>query len=109
MHRRHFWHANGIVRATAQSRINIALWDILGKVHGVPVHRLWGGPLRDYARLYCHLGGGRLEDFYEPASQVAARVIAEAPGSDASSGGRVRGRLPHRGAGGESDDRCGDP
>ena len=65
MYRQHFWHGNGIVRGTAISGIDIALWDILGKVHGVPVHKLWGGPVRDYIRLYCHLGGGKMEDFYE--------------------------------------------
>ena len=65
MYRQHFWHGNGIVRGTAISGIDIALWDILGKVHGVPVHQLWGGPVRDYIRLYCHLGGGKMEDFYE--------------------------------------------
>ena len=64
MYRQHFWHGNGIVRGTAISGIDIALWDILGKVHGVPCHKLWGGPVRDYVRLYCHLGGGRMEDFY---------------------------------------------
>ncbi len=65
MFRQHFWHGNGIVRGTAISGIDIALWDILGKVHGVPCHKLWGGPVRDYVRLYCHLGGGKMEDFYE--------------------------------------------
>jgi len=65
MYRQHFWHGNGIVRGTAISGIDIALWDILGKVHGVPVNQLWGGPVRDYIRLYCHLGGGKMEDFYE--------------------------------------------
>src|SRR5512141_3040815 len=65
MYRQHFWHGNGIVRGTAISGIDIALWDILGKVHGVPCHRLWGGPVRDHVRLYGHLGGGKMEDFYE--------------------------------------------
>ena len=65
MFRQHFWHSSGIVRATAMSGIDIALWDIVGKDLGVPCHRLWGGPVRDYVRLYCHLGGGRMEDFYE--------------------------------------------
>jgi len=65
MYRQHFWHANGIVRGTAISGIDIALWDILGKSLGVPVHQLWGGPVRDSIRLYCHLGGGKMEDFYE--------------------------------------------
>jgi galactonate dehydratase len=84
MYRQHFWHANGIVRATALSGIDIALWDILGKVHSVPVHRLWGGPVRDYVRLYCHLGGGKMEDFYDtdPADarrfgELAAKAVAE--------------------------------
>jgi galactonate dehydratase len=73
MYRQHFWHGNGIVRGTAISGIDIALWDILGKVHGVPVHKLWGGPVRDYVRLYCHLGGGKMEDFYETAPGDASR------------------------------------
>jgi len=73
MYRQHFWHGNGIVRGTAISGIDIALWDILGKAHGVPCHRLWGGPVRDYVRLYCHLGGGRMEDFYETSPSDAKR------------------------------------
>ncbi len=73
MYRQHFWHGNGIVRGTAISGIDIALWDILGKVHNVPVHQLWGGPVRDTIRLYCHLGGGRMEDFYETNPADAGR------------------------------------
>ena len=65
MFRQHFWHGSGIVRSTAMSGIDIALWDIAGKILGVPCHALWGGRVRDYIRLYCHLGGGRMEDFYE--------------------------------------------
>jgi galactonate dehydratase len=71
MYRQHFWHSNGIVRATAMAGIDIALWDILGKVTGLPCYKLWGGPVRDYIRLYCHLGGGRMEDFYDvPVSEA---------------------------------------
>ncbi len=73
MYRQHFWHSSGIVRATAQSGIDLALWDILGKVHGVPCHKLWGGPVRDTVRLYCHLGGGRMEDFYQTSPADAKR------------------------------------
>ncbi len=65
MYRQHFWHGNGVIRSTAIAGIDLALWDILGKIHAVPCHKLWGGPVRDYIRLYCHLGGGRLENFYE--------------------------------------------
>lgn len=73
MYRQHFWHGNGVVRGTAISGIDIALWDILGKIHGVPCHELWGGRVRDYIRLYCHLGGGKMEDFYETDTSDAKR------------------------------------
>ena len=32
--------------------IDMALWDIAGKLWGVPVHRLMGGPTRDKVRVY---------------------------------------------------------
>lgn len=84
MYRQHFWHGNGIVRATAISGIDLALWDIVGKIHNVPCHKLWGGPVRDYVRLYTHLGGGKMEDFYEthPSdakrfAELAAQAVAD--------------------------------
>ncbi|MFC2123623.1 galactonate dehydratase [Bacteroidota bacterium] len=73
MYRQHFWHGNGIVRGTAISSIDIALWDILGKVYGTPCHKLFGGPVRDYIRTYAHLGGGNMEDFYETSTSNAER------------------------------------
>lgn len=84
MYRQHFWHGNGIVRGTALSGIDIALWDILGKIHNVPCHKLWGGKVRDYIRLYSHLGGGKMEDFYETKTddakkfaELAQKAVAE--------------------------------
>jgi galactonate dehydratase len=73
MWRQHFWHGGGIVQSTAIAGIDLALWDIVGKVHGVPCHRLWGGPVRDSIRLYCHLGGGSMEDFYDTPVDNARR------------------------------------
>jgi galactonate dehydratase len=73
MYRQHFWHGQGIVRATAIAGIDIALWDIVGKHLGVPCSKLWGGPVRDFVRTYCHLGGGRMEDFYETPVDNAMR------------------------------------
>jgi galactonate dehydratase len=73
MFRQHFWHGHGIVRSTAISGIDIALWDIAGKIAGLPCSQLWGGPVRDWIRTYSHLGGGRMEDFYETTVEDARR------------------------------------
>jgi galactonate dehydratase len=73
MYRQHFWHGHGAVRASAMAGIDLALWDILGKHLGVPCHKLWGGTVRDYIRTYSHLGGGRMEDFYETPVDNAKR------------------------------------
>ena len=78
MSRQFFWHPGGIVRTTALSGIDLALWDILGKIHGVPCHKLWGGPVRDWVRTYCHLGGGKMEDFYETTPADAERFADRA-------------------------------
>jgi L-alanine-DL-glutamate epimerase-like enolase superfamily enzyme len=39
------------------SAIDIALWDLTGKLLGEPVHRLLGGPFRDELPLYSHSTG----------------------------------------------------
>ncbi len=36
------------------SAIDIALWDIRGKVLGQPIYELLGGPVRDEIALYTH-------------------------------------------------------
>ncbi len=60
-------------RSTAIAGIDLALWDIAGKIAGVPCHVLWGGRVRDQIRFYCHLGGGKMESFYETPVEEAQR------------------------------------
>ncbi len=48
----------GVVQTAAVSAIDIALWDIKGKVLNVPVYELLGGLTRDRVICYPHNGGG---------------------------------------------------
>lgn len=57
MYRDSFW-VGGPMHATAISAIDCALWDILGKSLGVPVHKLLGGPTRRQVPVYCHCPSG---------------------------------------------------
>lgn len=55
LHAQTFWTGRGGSVTHAISGINIALWDILGKVTGQPVGRLLGGRYRDRVRPYASL------------------------------------------------------
>lgn len=60
----HLWQAiyrfsfyrGGPILTSALGGIDIALWDIQGKLLGVPVWKILGGPVRDRIRVYTHLG-----------------------------------------------------
>ena len=45
----------GMIRNTAISAVEMAMWDIIGKWLGVPVYRLFGGPTRDRIPVYAHV------------------------------------------------------
>jgi L-alanine-DL-glutamate epimerase-like enolase superfamily enzyme len=55
MHQNTFWMGRGGTLTHAISGIDIALWDIAGKAHGVPVAQLLGGFNRRRAQPYCSL------------------------------------------------------
>ena len=51
IHRGAFYRG-GPIKTAISSGIDQALWDIKGKVYGVPVYKLMGGPTRDRVRVY---------------------------------------------------------
>ena len=66
------WRMSGPVWMSALSGIDQALWDIKGKVAGLPVADLLGGLFRDRIEVYTHFGGGTPEE-----SAAQARGLVE--------------------------------
>jgi galactonate dehydratase len=65
-------HFQGAVLSAAMSAIDIALWDILGRSVGKPVHQLLGGKVRDKIRVFGGVGGETLEARAESARKAVA-------------------------------------
>jgi galactonate dehydratase len=73
MYRQPFFRS-GAVTLSAMSAIEQALWDIKGKVAGLPVYELLGGRCHDRIRLYANgPGGATLEDVGESARSLVER------------------------------------
>ncbi len=65
-------HFTGGAITGAVSAIDIALWDIKGKFHNVPVYELLGGKMRDKARLYGHVKGRSIGTLVAEAKRLKA-------------------------------------
>ncbi|MGA4670709.1 galactonate dehydratase [Propionibacteriaceae bacterium Y1923] len=68
------FYRGGPILASAVSGIDQALWDILGKRLGAPVHQLLGGAVRDRVRVYGWIGGD------EPGGVTEAATAAKESG-----------------------------
>lgn len=58
----HSFFRGGPINTTIVSGIEMALWDIKGKYHDVPVYELLGGAARDRIKVYSWIGGDRPDD-----------------------------------------------
>lgn len=71
------FYRGGPILSSAVAGLDQALWDIAGKVHGVPVHELLGGPVRDKVQMYAWIGGDDPHDLAEAAhAQIEAGFTA---------------------------------
>src|SRR6188472_1275136 len=80
-----YWR-RGPVTMSAVAAVDTALWDILGKVAGLPVYRLLGGRSREGVTVYGHANGESVDEVLAEVARFvdlgyrAVRVQSGVPG-----------------------------
>ena len=69
-----FWR-DGPILETALSALEMALWDLKGKLLGAPVHDLLGGRVRERVRVYRNLWGRNPEEFADSAKEAMSNSM----------------------------------
>lgn len=91
LYRGAYWR-RGPVTMTAIAAVDTALWDIKGKVAGLPVYQLLGGRSREGVTVYGHANGETIPEVLDEVAKYvdlgyrAVRVQCGVPGLDATYG-----------------------
>ncbi len=93
-----YWR-NGPVLNNAISGVDQALWDIKGRMAGMPVYELLGGKCREAAACYSHASGAEISETIDSARKLMdqgfhhVRVQVGVPGMEAYGSARTSARI----------------
>ena len=95
MYQNAYWR-NGPVLNNALSGVDQALWDIKGKIAGLPLYELFGGKVREAAATYAHADGRDPQEVLDRVLELRAEGLSHVRCQMGGYGAAGKGRAaPH--------------
>jgi mannonate dehydratase len=102
MHQNAYWR-NGPIENNAISGVDMALWDIKGKMANMPLYQLFGGKCREGVPIYRHADGRDLSELIDNIQKYKEQGIAHIRCQSGGYGGGAYGMAPSNSPRGATD------